>query len=227
MKKLSFMLVLASIVALPGTFSIAALIGQPEIYGLGGLLRYVWIMWLAIPIGAATVLVGLKLKANGTSYKGVIGVGIASIAFLLLFGSYGIFPDSAYDSEALQPVADVTGVAFPKNTKAALSVYGDYTLCKGMISVPERADFVQQVRGSENWTTKLDPVIKRLMPTMVIPELESSLQASYDVFLFRNLESGDYNTLPEKYKETPCVLIAYDYESGRFMIVKDYTINFA
>ena len=35
MKKLSFMLVLASIVALPGTFSIAALIGQPEIYGLG------------------------------------------------------------------------------------------------------------------------------------------------------------------------------------------------
>lgn len=227
MKKIASLLVLASIVSLPVSFSIAALIGQPEIYGLGGLLRYVWVMWLAIPVGVATILVGLRQKANGANYKGIVAVGVVSVAFLLLIGSYCFAPGNVYDSEALQPITDISDFAFPNNVKAAISPYGDYTLCKGMVFETDRTPFEKQLRSSEKWTTQIDPMIKKLMPLMVVPELESSLQISYDLFLFRNLDTGEYNVVPEKYDETPCVFIAYDCETGRFLIVSDYTINYS
>ena len=226
MKKFALFLAIASIVMIPVTFTIAAYIGQPEIYGLSGLLRYVWVMWLAIPVGVATIIVGFKLKSYGMHYKGTIAAGLVSIAFLALIGSYSFAPDSVYDNEALQPIADSVDFTFPNNVKAAVSPYGNYTLCKGMISSEEKIAFEDQLRNSEKWTDKLDPKIKKLMPQMVVPELDSAAYVSYDLFLFRNLGNGTYNTVPPQNVATPCVLIAYDCETGQFLIVTDYTIEF-
>ena len=44
------------------SFSLAALIGEADIFGVAGIIRYSWIMWLFIPVGVLSILIGMELK---------------------------------------------------------------------------------------------------------------------------------------------------------------------
>ena len=51
------------------SFSLSGEIGEVEIFGIGGLIRYSWVMLLFIPIAVLSFLIGLKLKSNNQKYK--------------------------------------------------------------------------------------------------------------------------------------------------------------
>ena len=121
MKKSAIVLIVLSILVVPFSFAIAGEIGEQQIYGLAGMMRYMWIMWLMTPIGIASIMLGLNLKKRGLSYKGSVIVGGLSVAFLILIGSYSFLSGSLYDDEALLNITNQIGVEFPENTKAALT----------------------------------------------------------------------------------------------------------
>lgn len=54
------------------SFSLACLIGEADIFGITGMIRYSWIMLLLIPIGILSILIGIKLKNNNQKYKKIL-----------------------------------------------------------------------------------------------------------------------------------------------------------
>ena len=43
-------------------FALASLIGEANIFGVVGIIRYMWIAWLFNPLGVASIFMGIKLK---------------------------------------------------------------------------------------------------------------------------------------------------------------------
>ncbi len=51
------------------SFSLAGKIGEVNIFGVAGIIRYSWIMWLFIPIGVLSIIFGLQLKKTTKNTK--------------------------------------------------------------------------------------------------------------------------------------------------------------
>lgn len=226
MKKTSITFIVLSVLVVPLSFSLAGEIGEQQIYGLAGMMRYMWIMWLMTPIGIGSIILGFKLKKRGCSYKGNVIVGVISIAFLILIGSYSFTSGSLYDDEALLIITNHSGVEFPENTKAAQTDYVDFKVCVATIAPSDQMQFETYLRNSNESTNTLDPVVKNLMPDMVKHYLGEN-GSPYELFIFRNLTTGEYNTTPTQFQETPCVFLAYDCDTGRILAVSDYIVDFS
>jgi hypothetical protein len=226
MKKSAIVLIVLSILVVPFSFAIAGEIGEQQIYGLAGMMRYMWIMWLMTPIGIASIMLGLNLKKRGLSYKGSVIVGGLSVAFLILIGSYSFLSGSLYDDEALLNITNQIGVEFPENTKAALTDYTDFKVCIATITPANQNQFESYLRSSNKSTNTLDPVAKNLLPDMVKHYFGEN-GSPYELFIFLDLTTGDYNTTPAQFQETPCVFLAYDCDTGRILTVSDYIVDFS
>jgi hypothetical protein len=74
-----------------------------------------WMMWLALPVPCACLVVGFMLKKRGFPWKKQVICGILIAALLLLFGSYSfIFQPENEDAEAfLSRVEQETGLDLP------------------------------------------------------------------------------------------------------------------
>ena len=70
------------------SFSLASMIGEAEIFGVAGIIRYSWLMILFIPVGILSILIGLKLKKGKQEYKKNIIVAVIVLPLLAIFGSY-------------------------------------------------------------------------------------------------------------------------------------------
>ena len=51
------------------SFSLVSMIGESNIFGVAGIIRYSWVMLLFIPIGILSILIGFKLKNSKQKYK--------------------------------------------------------------------------------------------------------------------------------------------------------------
>ena len=70
------------------SFILSSRIGEVEIFGMAGMLKYTWVMWLFIPICVLSILIGIQLKKNNQGYKKNLIVGCICLVPLVLFGSY-------------------------------------------------------------------------------------------------------------------------------------------
>lgn len=76
------------------SFSLASIIGEADIFGVAGIVRYSWVMWFFIPIGILSIIVAGKLKQAKLKYKKNYVVAFICLPLLILFGSYRfIFSD--------------------------------------------------------------------------------------------------------------------------------------
>ena len=50
-------------------FSLACNLGEVEVFGIGGAIRYCWIMWLFVPICMVLFVLGIKLKKVNCKIK--------------------------------------------------------------------------------------------------------------------------------------------------------------
>ena len=70
------------------SFSLASMIGEADIFGVAGIIRYSWVMLLFIPIGILSILIGFKLKNSTQKYKKNFIVSFICLPLLIIFGSY-------------------------------------------------------------------------------------------------------------------------------------------
>ena len=169
---------------------------------------------------------GIKSEKRGLSYKGSVIVGGLSVAFLILIGSYSFLSGSLYDDEALLTITNYSGVEFPENTKAAQTDYIDFKVCFATIAPSDQTQFETYLRSSNKSINTLDPVVKNLLPDMVKHHFSEN-GSPYELFIFLNLTTGEYNAVPTQFEKTPCVFLAYDCDTGRILAVSDYIIDFS
>lgn len=101
------------------SFSLASMIGEAEIFGVAGIIRYSWLMILFIPVGILSILIGLQLKKNKQKYKKNLIVAFISLPLLIIFGSYRFIFNSniSYDINNVLTIEDKIDIELPDEIK--------------------------------------------------------------------------------------------------------------
>ena len=203
-------------------FAILCNVGEVDIFGIAGMIRYSWIMWLFIPVAATALLAGIWSKKSKQKYKHFIIIGGISLGLLVVFGSYWlIFKDNnSYTKQALNDVQQQVETVLPQDVKIATTPYDEYILSYAKIlNAQELADFNSEVQSNLVWKDSISPKIKSLLPYTTQVEVETC-----EYFLFFNKTTQEYNTCPTD-GEHECIFIAYDVDLNKLIIVSDYMLS--
>ncbi len=223
MKKLNFLgtlLFWLTILSFPISLILCIEIGEVEVFSTAGIVRYSWIMWLFIPIGIISLLIGIKLKHNNQKYRKNYIVAFVVVSALLIFGSYRfVFFNFSYDDDILRDIEKTANVELPNKTKVA-SVELFYTTSYVKLTDDnEKTAFENQLYSSDLWQNNLASEIKYALPTDI--PIDTS---DFDYFLFYCVSTGQYNEYPQD-KECECVFMAYDCDYQKLVILSNYVIS--
>lgn len=227
-KFLANVLFVATILSVPISFYIAGTIGEHEIFGLEGIIRYIWISWLFIPIGIISIFVGRMLKQRNEKYMKNYVAAFVCIPLLLLLGLYRFIPNTSnYDISYVEPIEQKIKFELPEDIKIATTYNAyeqDYNVSYvKIIDDTAKKSFDEKVNLDSKWTKDLNPNIKNEQKSW-----PATLQAefnNFDYFMFYNESSGTYNSYPEIDGEYKCIFLAYDKDIGRIMIISEYTLK--
>ena len=211
--------------SIPLSFSMVCKVGEVEIFSAPGLVRYSWVMWLFIPIGVCSILIAVVLKSKNLGYKKNIISGCISIALLFLFGSYFLLFAHVvtYDEKPIIAAEEKAQVSLPDNIKIASHANDDgkflITYAK-LLDESEKASFEAEISVNSKWSDTLDNRFRGEAPGIISYEAYT-----FDYFVFYNATLGEYNTFPKAAGSYECVLIAYDKEVGRILIIDEFILT--
>lgn len=203
------------------SFSFASMIGEINIFSVFGVIRYSWIMWLFIPIGVLSLLIGLKLKKGEQKYKKNFIIAFICIPLIIIFGSYRfIFKEISYDVSKISAIENEINLDLPNQVKIVTNEMGTFnTSYAKIIDNESEVEFENKLKTNSRWKDKLSSKIKSLLPTYTQYEVEL-----FDYFLFYNVTRSEYNIYPPN-GEYKIVFIAYDSTLNRLLIIDNYKID--
>ena len=204
------------------SFSLASMIGEANIFGVAGIIRYSWVMLLFIPIGILSILIGFKLKNSTQKYKKNFIVSFICLPLLIIFGSYRFIFNSvvSYDVNDVSIIEEKINFEIPDDIKVATNKFDLYNISYLKIINSESKDmFEQEIGNNQLWQKELKAEIKSLLPLDI--QYESKI---FEYFVFFNITSNEYNISPLS-GENECIFMAYDCDLQRLVILSDYKIN--
>ena len=204
------------------SFSMASMIGEANIFGVAGIIRYSWVMLLFIPIGILSILIGFKLKNSTQKYKKNFVVSFICLPLLIIFGSYRFIFNSvvSYDVNEVSIIEEKINFEIPRDIKVATNKLDLYDISYLKILNSESKDmFEQEVENNQLWQKELQPEIKSLLPLNI--QYESEI---FEYFVFFNITSNEYN-IPPLRGQNECIFIAYDCDLQRLIILNNYKID--
>ena len=204
------------------SFSIASMIGESNIFGVAGIIRYSWVMLLFIPIGILSIVIGFKLKNSTQKHKKNFIVSFICLPLLIIFGSYRFIFNSvvSYDVNEVSIIEEKINFEIPRDIKVATNKLDLYDISYLKILNSESKDmFEQEVENNQLWQKELQPEIKSLLPLNI--QYESEI---FEYFVFFNITSNEYN-IPPLRGQNECIFIAYDCDLQRLIILNDYKID--
>jgi hypothetical protein len=204
------------------SFVLISKIGEVNIFGVAGIVRYSWIMWLFIPVGVISVIIGLKLKRSNQKCKKNFIISFVCIPLLIIFGSYRlVFNSVSYDVDEVFIIEDKIKINLPDDIKVATNKLDLYEISYvKIISYESKKTFEQEIKNNQLWQNELNPNIKSLLPIDIQYESET-----FDYFIFYNATNDEYNKNPMN-GNCEIVFIAYDSALQRLIILNDYTVNY-
>ena len=136
------------------SFSMASMIGEANIFGVVGIIRYSWVMLLFIPIGILSILIGFKLKNSAQKYKKNFIVSFICLPLLIIFGSYRFIFNSvvSYDVNEVSIIEEKINFEIPRDIKVATNKLDLYDISYLKILNSESKDmFEQEVENNQLW----------------------------------------------------------------------------
>lgn len=204
------------------SFILVCRIGEADIFGVAGMIRYSWVMLLFIPIGILSILIAFKLKKSNEKYKKNFIISFICIPLLIIFGSYRlIFSEIvSYDANKVSIIEDKINLKLPDKIKVSTLKQDFYDISYVKINDNySKYEFEQEIINNKLWCDKLNIQIKSLLPIDV--QNESS---NFDYYLFYNITNKEYNKCPN-FGEYECIFIAYDCNCDKLIILDNYVIN--
>lgn len=194
-------------------------VGEMDVFGTAGMSRYIWIMWLFIPVCILLFISGIKLKNQGLEYMHSLVISIVCSALLIIFGMFGIiFDNFSFEISYIDKIEDIIGIELPTPIGVATEEYYKYNLTYAKVLDEERKHFEEELESSLYWKSSLGSKIKSLLPI----EQQSEL-VLFEYFLLYNETTKEFNQFPPdgSYK---IVFMAYDIDLQRLMIIDEYEI---
>lgn len=205
-------------------FFVCCEVGEDEIFGTDGILRYSWIFLLFVPVALISFFIGLKLKKLGLKYKKNYVVAFIVIPFLIIFGSYRwVFGDMvSFDRSNVENVESKIEITFPNELKISTSDYGESKLSYAKIlNDEEKKCFENQILEDKRWTNNIGTLIENQMPR-AIKEYISSYE--YCICVFENDQEFLVNEYPDKSGIYICTFVGYDFDLSKLVILNDYSV---
>lgn len=205
----------------PLAFSICAIVGEAEIFGVAGIIRYSWIILLFIPFGILTLLAGKKEKECGRKYTRFYVAACISLPLLLVFGSYRfIVQGISYSVSDVYTIEEKTNLDFPNSIRLAAHDYsGNDVLYIKIADVDEAASFSTVMSSNVHCTLELGAMVQKMLPLDIQLEI-----VDFDYFLWYDLTTDQYTTSPSV-GEHKYVFIAYDCQVQKIIILDNYEIG--
>ncbi|MBR2926428.1 MAG: hypothetical protein IKC31_02490 [Clostridia bacterium] len=197
------------------SFALASRIGESEIFGVAGIVRYSWIMWLFIPIGIVSILIGMKLKNSNQKYKKNFIVAFICLPLIIIFGSYRfIFSTISYDTNKVIQIEEEIKIELPHSIKIATIEFDSYYVSYlKIVDKDSKITFENELEKNDLWQKKLSYEIKGLLP----PDIQCEIEP-FEHFIFYDTRNQKYNSLPST-QEHNFIFIAYDDETQRLVIL--------
>ena len=214
-KLISNLLFWLTIISLSIAFSITCYVGEVDIFSVGGIVRYSWIMLLCIPICILTLLCGLQQKKAGQHHKKLIIVAGICIPLMAIFGSYRFFFQELYfHTNEVHIAEEKVHFELPDNIKVATLDFFEYSISYAKIQDKNEANqLVSRIRADEHWMAELSYEIKGFLPFDIQAEI-----INFDYFMLYDPSLNRYNACPAT-DESDCIFIAYDCELQRIIIL--------
>ncbi len=199
------------------SFGLASIIGEADFFGIGGIVRYSWIMWLFIPIGILSIIVGIKLKKNNLRYKKNVVIGIISVLLLLILGSYVfIFDNVSYNAEGVSVIEKKVNLDLPNKVKITTIDFELYKVSYAKIINDEDIEkFETELKTNQVWQEKTSFTIKSLLPHDIQYEVDT-----LDYCVFYNITNAEYNVFQGE-GECKYIFIGYNQLQKRLIIVDE------
>lgn len=225
-KVLSILLFVASLLSI---FVALVLVGIVS-YANKLFVENLWLFFLITPIPIASLVLGFILKAKGYKYKKNIIAGIIMAALLCIYGSSSFIFANVYDhsDEPIVRAEQIIGIDIPEHkqistrdwTKGTQSVSRGYIYYDSDIYFENSAvaDFEKQLAKDNKWLSSVSNDLIGITSPL-------NGYGIYDYVLVYNVDTAEYNTLPNGSGKYRFINILYRLEENQMKIV-EYDIDY-
>lgn len=223
---LSVTLFVASLLSIPGAMALVS-----AVTNVNHLLNEnMWLFFVLTPIPIASLVLGFILKSIGYTYKKNIIVGIIVTVFLCLYGSFSLIFADVYNhsDEPLIRTEQTVGIDIPDHkqintqdwTKGTQSVRRGYIYSISDVYFDNSAveEFEEQLKNDDRWL----PFVPNDLIGITSPMNDYGI---YDYNLIYNVDTTEFNTLPDKGGQYRFINILYRLEDNQMKIV-EYDIDY-
>ncbi len=221
--------VLLFVTSLLSIFGALALVGA--ISNSNGLfVENMWVFFLFTPIPISSIVLGFVLKSKNYKYKKNIIVGIIMVALLCIYGSFSfIFANTYEHSDApIIRIEQTMGIDIPTHkqintqdwTKGTQSVSRGYIYSTSYIYFDKIAveEFEKQIVANDKWLSNVSNDLIGISS----PFGDCGM---YDYVLIYNMDTSEYNTLPQNSGTFRFISILYRAEENQMKLV-EYDIDY-
>ena len=203
----------------------------PDFYG-GFLTDYMWLMWLALPVPIACIVLGFVAKNRGLKWKKNVICGVIIAALLLLFGCYTFIFRPVIDDGAdayLSQTEQILGIDFPSSDICYLNTTGNYNSGNDRIFPLSRfhvsfSNYDQkalnaQLSADARWFTDIPYALLPCIPL-------SDANPDADYFLLFDVTTQTFNAIPTTPGTHTMLYITYYTAYGSLEILEyEYTCD--
>lgn len=220
-KTLSDLLFVASLLSIFGAMTLVGAVSERN----NLFVENMWLFFLFLPIPVASVVIGFVLKKKNCKYKKNVIAGIIIAILLGVYGSFSfIFTDVyEHDDEPIIKIEQTIGIDIPMHkqintqdwTKGTQSVSRGYIRSTSDIYLEESAveEFEKQIAMDDRWLSTLPNDLIGISSPF-------SDSGSYDYYLIYNMETSEYNALPQSSGTFRFINILYNAETKQMRIIE-------
>ena len=225
-KVLSVILFVASLLSIFGALGLVTMVSSKNHL----FVENMWLFFLLTPIPIASIVLGFVLKSKNYKYKKNIIVGIIMVALLCIYGSFSFIFANVYDhsEESIVRAEQTIGIDIPehkqistqdwtKGTQSGLRGYIYYT-SDIYFENSAVADFEKQLAKDNKWLSSVSNDLIGITSPM-------NDYGFYDYVLVYNVDTAEYNALPNGSGKYRFINILYRLEENQMKIV-EYDIDY-
>lgn len=182
------------------------------------------------PIPIASIVWGFVLKSKGCKYKKNIIVGIIMTVLLCMYGSFTFIFSNVYDhsDEPIIKVEQMIGMDIPQHRQINTQNWTEemqsdsreniYSISDVYFDDSATEEFEKQLAINEKWLSSIPNDLIGITYTF-------SSYSSCDYMLIYNMDTSEYNTLPNESGEFHFINILYRSDENQMTII-EYSIDY-
>jgi len=185
--------------------------------------KNMWVFWCWLPIPILSIILGFKYKKAGFKCtKNIVGGFIIGF-FLLVYGSFCMFPTNEQDYTKINDYKEIVNLELPDSGVLEIIDWDshpnrnmtEYTTINAYYAQVDVTKLVESIGNNPNW------ILSKEFRTDMNVFLTSSLVPDDDAyFSIYNKTTNEYNVLPEKSGEYEVYAMKYDKSDKKLQIDK-------